>query len=157
MKNSLFRKSSMDRLKSPEELNDYIRVANPSVWLLLGAIILLLLGVVVWGVFGTVESTLKTGVRVEDERVDCCVGEADVNRIDEGMLVRIGEKEGTVKHVSDTPLQAIGQENYLFHLSKIDTGSFYYEVEIEIGGLEAGVYQGEIVLEKISPITFVIH
>ena len=33
----------MDRLKSPEELNDYIRVANPSVWLLLGAVILVLL------------------------------------------------------------------------------------------------------------------
>ena len=54
MNDTLFRKSSMDRLKSPEQLNDYIRVANPGVWLVLGAIILLLVGIVIWGVFGTV-------------------------------------------------------------------------------------------------------
>ena len=157
MNNSLFRKSSMDRLKSPEELNDYIRVANPSVWLLLGAVILVLLGVGVWGVFGTVESTLQTGVRAEEERVICCVSETDIHRIDEGMMVRMGDREGTVKQVLDTPLQSAGQESYLFHLSKIAAGSFYYEVEVEACGLEAGIYQGEIVLESISPITFVIH
>ena len=155
MNNSLFRKSSMDRLKSPEELNDYIRVANPSVWLLLGAVILVLLGVVVWGVFGTVESTLQTGVRAEEGRVVCCVSEADIHRIEEGMKVRIGDREGTVKQVLDAPLQAL--DSYLFHLSKIAAGSFYYEVEVEACGLEAGIYQGEIVLESISPITFVIH
>lgn len=157
MNNSIFRKSSIDRLKSPEELNDYIRVANPSVWLLLGAVILVLLGVVVWGVFGTVESTLQTGVQAEEERVICCVSETEVNRIQEGMLVRIGDKEGTVGKVADTPSEASGQKSYLFHLSEIAAGSFYYEVELEVDGLEAGIYQGEIVLESISPITFVIH
>ena len=53
--NTLFRKSSMDRLRSPEQLNEYIRVARPGVWLVLAAIILLLAGVVVWGVFGSVD------------------------------------------------------------------------------------------------------
>ena len=49
MEQSLFRKKSLDRISSPEQLNDYLRVTNPTVWVVLGAVILLLLGVIVWG------------------------------------------------------------------------------------------------------------
>ena len=42
MDNKLFRQSSMDRISSPEELNEYLRVVRPSVWLALAAIIMLL-------------------------------------------------------------------------------------------------------------------
>ena len=52
MANSLFRKTSLDRVSNPEQLNDYIRVTNPSVWMIMCAVILLLTGVCVWGVFG---------------------------------------------------------------------------------------------------------
>ena len=157
MNESLFRKSSMDRLKSPEQLNDYIRVANPSVWLILGAIILLLLGVVAWSVFGVVESTLAIGVRAEENRVVCYVSEADISRVKEGMTVRIGETEGTVTQIITTPLQATEEDSYLFHFSGLTAGAFYYEVELEMANLSTGIYQGKIVLENISPITFVVH
>lgn len=40
----IFRKSSIDRVSSPEQLNDYIRVSNPSVWMILAAVIVLLAG-----------------------------------------------------------------------------------------------------------------
>ena len=42
MQSKLFNKSSMERISSPEKLNDYIQVANPSIWLILGAAIVLL-------------------------------------------------------------------------------------------------------------------
>ena len=58
---SLFRQKSIDRVNSPEQLNDYIRVTTPSVWLALIAIILLLSGFLAWGVFGTVEVTTEDG------------------------------------------------------------------------------------------------
>ena len=50
----LFRKKSIDRVSSPEQLNDYIRVTTPSVWLVLLAVILLLIGLLIWSIFGTV-------------------------------------------------------------------------------------------------------
>lgn len=40
---SPFRQESLDRAKSPEQLDDYIRVSNPGVWMVLGAVLLLLL------------------------------------------------------------------------------------------------------------------
>ena len=41
----LFREKSLERVSSPEQLNDYIKVTTPSVWLVLIAVILLLVGI----------------------------------------------------------------------------------------------------------------
>lgn len=55
MNNSIFRQKSIDKVSSPEKLDDYIRVTTPSVWIVLIAIAMLLVGGIVWGVFGEVE------------------------------------------------------------------------------------------------------
>lgn len=55
MNDEIFRKESIDRVNSPEQLNDYIRCVRPSVWVALGAIAVLLAGVIVWGVFGQID------------------------------------------------------------------------------------------------------
>ena len=41
---SLFRKASVERIQSPEQLNDYLRITNPTIWVLLAAVIVLLAG-----------------------------------------------------------------------------------------------------------------
>ena len=51
MSEKLFRKQSLVKVTSPEQLNDYVRVSNPGVWMILAAVIILLAGVCVWGVF----------------------------------------------------------------------------------------------------------
>ena len=55
MSNQLFRKASVDRISSPEELNQYIHVIRPGTWLALGAIVLLLVGVVIWCLCGEID------------------------------------------------------------------------------------------------------
>ena len=51
---SVFNQKSLDRINGPEELNDYIRVTTPSVWISLTAITLLVIGILGWSIFGTV-------------------------------------------------------------------------------------------------------
>ena len=51
-KAGIFREKSLERISEPEQLHDYIRMTSPSVWLILLAVIVLLAGVMVWGVFG---------------------------------------------------------------------------------------------------------
>ena len=58
---SIFRRKSMERVSSPEQLNDYIRVTSPSVWLVLAALVVLLIGMLAWSVFGKVEATDANG------------------------------------------------------------------------------------------------
>ena len=51
----LFRKKSIERVSTPEKLNDYIRVTTPSVWVVLIATVILMVGILAWGVFGRVD------------------------------------------------------------------------------------------------------
>ena len=60
-KSSIFREKSMQRVSSPEELNDYIRVTTPSVWLELAALVILLVGMLAWSIFGRVEIHSEDG------------------------------------------------------------------------------------------------
>ena len=57
----IFREKSMERVSSPEELNDYIRVTTPSVWIVLIALAVLLVGMLAWSIFGTVERHAADG------------------------------------------------------------------------------------------------
>ncbi|MDY4923192.1 hypothetical protein [Frisingicoccus sp.] len=47
MKSELFRKKALDQISSPEQLNDYIRVVNPSIWFMMVGVIIFLVGVCV--------------------------------------------------------------------------------------------------------------
>lgn len=57
----------MEKISSPEQLNDYIRVSNPGVWMILFCIIILLIGMCVWGVFGRFETTLEVSAISKSE------------------------------------------------------------------------------------------
>ena len=85
MNQPLFREKSINRISSPEQLNDYIRVSNPSVWILLIAIVLLLVGVCVWGVLGHLDTRLGVAAISEDGSITVYVSEEDVVSLKEGM------------------------------------------------------------------------
>ena len=48
MRNDLFRREAVEKIASPEDLNAYVRVLNPRVWLLLAGIVLAIAGLVVF-------------------------------------------------------------------------------------------------------------
>ena len=43
------------RISSPEQVDDYIRVTTPGMWLLVAAILILLAAIIIWGFAGRVE------------------------------------------------------------------------------------------------------
>ena len=51
----IFREKSLERISFPDQMDDYIRVTTPSVWIALIALVVLLAGILIWGVLGTVE------------------------------------------------------------------------------------------------------
>ena len=52
-KSGIFREKSMERVSSPEVLDDYVRVTTPSVWIVLIALAVLLAGALVWLTIGS--------------------------------------------------------------------------------------------------------
>ena len=93
MDHSVFRQKSMERITSPEQMNDYIRVSNPSVWMLLAAVIVLLIGVCVWGAFGHLDTVVQTGGICEDGRLTVYLSEGDFARSDGDAILSVGEAE----------------------------------------------------------------
>ena len=158
MNKNLFRKSSIDRVNSPEQLNEYIRVANPGVWIVLAAIAALLIGVVVWSVFCTIETTVKTCASVSGDTAVCYVSAEDVSGLKAGMPVAVEGCEGTIKRIPDAPMQ-IGDNfgNYALSLSGFSKVDFCYAVEIALTGVQDGAYPAVITADSVHPIYFILH
>ena len=89
MSKQLFRQKSLDKITSPEQMGDYIRVSNPSVWMILAAIIVFLIGVYVWGVFGRLDTTLQTGGICKDGQLVFYISEQDFKKIGAYTLVSV--------------------------------------------------------------------
>jgi len=63
MENSIFRKSSLDYISSPERLNEYIKITHPGVWSILVGCLAILISVGVWGFYGHIPDTVRaTGI-----------------------------------------------------------------------------------------------
>lgn len=52
-KKSVFNMESEDRVRSPEKLDEYIRVSSPATWLIVTALVLIFIAIMVWGFTGT--------------------------------------------------------------------------------------------------------
>ena len=61
---SIFREKSIERVSSPEQLNDYIKVTTPSIWVILLAVAVLLIGLLVWSIFGEIRVNTAQGVEI---------------------------------------------------------------------------------------------
>ena len=72
-KPKLFREKSLEAVESPESLNDYLRVTSPGVWLVLAAVIVLLVGAILWGVFGHIRTTAQVAVSIGKDQSLCYV------------------------------------------------------------------------------------
>lgn len=157
MNEQLFRKKSIDRVSSPEQLNEYIRVSNPGVWLVLASIMILLVGVCVWGVLGHLDTTLSTVVVAKDGQMAAYVKEADIESVTEGMEVRIGENTCTIDEIEQQPI-AVNEEftDYALHVGGLQTGEWVYEVKVS-GEAADGIHKAEIVVESVSPMSFVLN
>lgn len=154
----LFRKKSMDRVNSPEQLNDYIRVANPGVWMILGAVIVLLFGVCVWGIFGHLDTTMDTDGVCLNGTVTCYIPEADISDIAEGTLVSIGGNEYSVAEVAAFPIR-FGNAEYaaLLPSSVIAEDEAVYAVTVSAPELSDGSYSVSFILRREKPVSFILN
>ncbi len=69
----LFREKSLETIETPESLNDYLRVTSPGVWLVMAAVIVLLLGGILWSIFGRIDTKRPAAVITTDGETICCV------------------------------------------------------------------------------------
>lgn len=57
---TIFREKSLERISSPDKINDYIKTTTPGIWIVLIAVLLILAGAIVWSVFGRIARPLPS-------------------------------------------------------------------------------------------------
>jgi len=89
MSNTIFRKASLDSISSPEQLNDYIKVSNPSIWIVLMAMFILLAVLVVWSITGSLPTSVHAKGVINGGKALGYVGISEAGSIKAGQAVKV--------------------------------------------------------------------
>ena len=159
---SIFNRNATEKLRSPDDLDKYVRVTNPSVWVVLIACIALLAGLLSWGVFGTVTTSVTTmGVAVDGHAM-CFLTADDVSKVNEGDAAVLGGAKMTVKRVAKVPVSRGEASKVLvsdYLVSELIHGDWAYQVIFDgnINELAEDVpLSTTITTERIAPITLIL-
>ncbi len=157
MNKNIFTKKSIQRISSPEQLTDYIKVSNPGVWLILIVIVLMLTGIIVWGAYGHLDTILSTAGVSEDGVYTCYIKEEDIGEVNVGLTVKIRDSEYTITDISVQPTEITDtSDDYFIHLGNFAVGDFVYEATVD-ARLEDGIYPTDIVTSRVSPLSFIVN
>jgi HlyD family secretion protein len=89
--NRLFRQQALDRLSSPEQLDEVLQVTNPRSWLALAGVGLLLATALAWGIWGSVPKKVRgEGMLIRGERL------FKISSPGNGQLIHMNVVAGTV-------------------------------------------------------------
>jgi hypothetical protein len=168
MSNTLFRKNSLDRISSPEQLNDYIKVSNPSIWIVLIALFIFLAAVAIWGMTGSMPTSINLQGVTQGGQVICYLNPDDAAAVKQGREVSIklpNQDEacsGIVKNVGTMPMSAseISAELKSDYLIQALAGEGF-AVKVVIALDHTDVADGtmldvNIITDEVRPIDFLL-
>ncbi len=136
MDNQLFRQKSMDRISSPEQLQDYMRVTNPGIWMVLAAVIAILVGMIVFSVVGRLESRVAVQAVCNHGKVSVTLPAAQIETVKTGMPLRVGDQEAPITYIYEN-----------------EQGETVASAEMNV---PEGRHDAVIVTEVIAPISFLL-
>lgn len=95
----LYRKSSLERISSPEQLDKVLKVTSPMSWLALIGITVIILVTLVWSIVGTIPVTITT-----QGMISAKVGSNAVYAQESGTVVSVRVRVGDEIHLGDQVL-----------------------------------------------------
>lgn len=104
---NLYRKSSIERLSSPEQLDKALTFTSPLSWLILVAVALMFVVVIVWSIYGSLPTMMDvSGIIISPESV-CAEYSTDNGTIQEisvkaGSKISSGDKIGVIVRADGT-------------------------------------------------------
>ena len=157
MKTDLFRKKSIDKIQSPDELDCYLKVTNPGVWILIVAMICLLIGAIVWGIFGNMDSSFAAVIEVSGGEATVYFSPEAADGIAVGNAVRAGGAEGAISSLDLMPhrLEEV-EDTFEYYALTAGIYEWYCSAKAEID-LDDGIYECKVVTESFRPIRFIFN
>lgn len=92
----LYRKSSLERISNPEQLDKVLKVTSPMSWLALLGITVILVVTIIWSIIGSIPETVTSkGI------VSSIVGSNSIYTEDAGTVVSLRVRTGDTVHLGD--------------------------------------------------------
>lgn len=153
---SIFRKESLDRISSPEEYDQYLQVTGPGIWIVMCAIVLALVGAIIWSVMGRLDTTMEVAVVSKGDSV-VCVLPVDAAGKESSMKIAIADKVYDLVDAGRAPQRITADGPYAELLScGFAEGSVVAFLDVDAMMAE-GVYIGRIQVEQVAPISFIVN
>ena len=155
-KNSIFRQQSLNRVSSPEELDQYLQVTGPGVWMTLAIIIVLLIGVFSWMIFGELDTTVPVAVIAQDGQAVCLIPVDQTESLRSDSVI-VGETAYTISDAGYSVQLVSSEMDVNLRLAgQLAEGTRVQPMAVD-ATLADGIYAGEIVVETVNPIKFIIN
>ena len=142
MSKKIFRENNPEIGNSPNQLQDYIRVTNPIVWMVLLSVIILLAGTVVAAIFGKIEVTLNSSAYVEHGIAYIDISTPNAFKIKKGLTVRFVDE---------------GKEGQITDLNWLTSDLLEASFAIDLPDAIEYPYPCKIITDIVSPISFIIN
>lgn len=157
MEEKIFRKESLENLKTPDQLGDYVRIVGTGNWLALGAVLLLVIGLLVWGLTANLETTMDVAVVVRDGNFTGYVKDANLAKIERGKIIKINTQKSSVDDVSQYPMKIDEKTNeYLRKLGHLMLDEWVYEIHGKVN-LPDGIYESSVIIGSVKPLHFLLN
>lgn len=152
---TIFRDKSIERISSPEQLNDYVKLTNPGVWFVSSAILIILIGAIVFGTVGHIDSSVPGSLISDGETAVCLVKREYGFKFTDDMHIKLGDSEYSASLKSAKPVAISSDiDSYALFVGNMEAGEWVYEIDVD-GMIPEGVYEARVVTERISPLSFI--
>ena len=153
---TIFRDKAVERISSPDMLNEYVKLADPGLWFILFGIMVILAGACVFGAFGHIDSTVPGVGIAKDGEFVCVVKKEYGKRLKKEMRLLIDGAgyEGMLVSEKPVPLDE-STDSYALYLGDLQPGEWVYEIVSE-ETFDDGAYQVKVVTEEVSPLSFLL-
>ena len=156
-----FSSKASAKMRSVEDLDRLVKVTTPNMWAVLGAVLALVLGLLVWGILGSVSTNVQATAIVDGKAPVCFLPAESRAEVQEGNAATIEGKETKVVRISEVPLSSeeiaeIAGSDFLASSLSNETG-WGYEVTFEpVDGLGEGVpLSVAITTDRIAPVSLI--
>ena len=157
-KAKLFREKSLEAIESPESLNDYLRVTSPGVWLVMASVVVLLVGGILWSIFGHIRTTAEFAVAVTKEKSVCYVTYDAIDKVLARGIIRIEGVDYPLRTDTEKAMDFITEDTSprVLLAGSLRVGDLVIQVPV-ITDLDEGYYTGEVVTEDLQPISLLLQ
>lgn len=152
----MFRKKSLEKLEQNDNLNEYVKVVHPAIWISLSIIAAILVGYILWGFLGRIEIKVVGVGEVKDNELANYIKKEYFDRVKINQTIKFEGKTCKITTINPDPIKVTPEtfSEYLINLGGLTIGEYVYECHATIE-IEDGCYVTQTVTDVVAPLPYV--